>query len=138
MSQHNAAKRREPSREDLFREVVAGLKRGFRPEFINRVDDIVLFQTLTFDHCVRIVENLLEEVRHHAERRRLGLLFTPTVPRFLTERGYNPDYGARELRRTVVDLVEGPLSEMLVDGRIHEGAQVRVCVKNNALAFQAN
>ncbi len=134
----DAAKRREPSREDLFREVVAGLKRGFRPEFINRVDDIVLFQTLTYEHCVRIVENLLEEVRHHAERRRLGLVFSPTVPRFLTERGYNPDYGARELRRTVVDLVEGPISEMLVDGRIHEGAQVRVSVKNNALAFQAN
>ena len=134
----DSAKRQAPTRDELFREVVAGLKRGFRPEFINRVDDIVLFQPLSFDHCVRIVEILLDEVRRHAVRRRLGLTFTPPVKRFLAERGFSPEFGARELRRTVVEMVEEPLSELLVDGKIPEGAQVHVTVKGNRLAFHAN
>ncbi|MBI5366818.1 MAG: ATP-dependent Clp protease ATP-binding subunit [Planctomycetes bacterium] len=134
----DVGKRQKLEREDLLRETVTALKQEFRPEFINRLDEVVLFDALELDDCLRIVDNLLAEVQTHAERVKLTLEFTGPVRRFLAEKGYSREYGARELRRTVEDQVEGPLSEEILSGHIKEGSAVKVSVRGGRLAFHGN
>jgi ATP-dependent Clp protease ATP-binding subunit ClpC len=127
-----------PAREELLEEVSRCLKTSFRPEFVNRLTELVFFNPLTLDECVRIAERFLEEVGRHAAGVPLSLRFEEEVPRWLAERGFSPEYGARELRRTVEREVEGALSDLLVEGTLHEGDRVRIRVRKDRLVFSRN
>ena len=130
------SKRAGLDREALFGCTVDALKKEFRPEFLNRIDEVVLFNPLGLEDCVRIVEKFLGEVVQHATRADLRLTWTAPVPRFLAEAGFSPEYGARELRRTVTDLVENPLADGILDGEFHRGDQVQMVVKRGEIAFR--
>ncbi|KAF0246939.1 MAG: hypothetical protein FD180_298 [Planctomycetota bacterium] len=130
------SKRAGLDREALFGCTVDALKKEFRPEFLNRIDEVVLFNPLGLEDCVRIVEKFLGEVVHHATRADLRLTWTPPVPKFLAEAGFSPEYGARELRRTVTDLVENPLADGILDGEFHRGDEVQMVVKRGGIAFR--
>ncbi|MCC6738728.1 MAG: ATP-dependent Clp protease ATP-binding subunit [Planctomycetia bacterium] len=130
------AKRAALDREALFGCTVEALKREFRPEFLNRIDEVVLFNALGLDDCIRIVERFLGDVVQHATRADLRLSWTPHVPRFLAESGFSPEYGARELRRTVQDLVENPLADRILDGEFRRGDHVQLTVKRGQIAFR--
>ncbi|HTF58143.1 MAG TPA: AAA family ATPase, partial [Planctomycetota bacterium] len=132
------AGQRELSREELFDETVTSLKSRFRPEFLNRLSEVVLFNALGMGECVKIVGRLLEEVQRHAASVPIELEFSDAVPPLLAERGFRPEYGARELRRTVERDVEGPLADMLVDGVVRQGDRVRVRVSRDQLSFHRN
>jgi ATP-dependent Clp protease ATP-binding subunit ClpC len=132
----DAARRVALDREALFGCTVEALKREFRPEFLNRIDEVVLFNPLTLPDCVRIAEGFLAEVMRHATRAQIRLTWSPQVPRFLAEAGYAPEYGARELRRTVQELVENPLAEAILDREFDRGSEVKVVVKRGAIAFR--
>jgi ATP-dependent Clp protease ATP-binding subunit ClpA len=133
-----ASGRRELSREELFGETESSLRARFRPEFLNRLSEVVLFNPIGLSECVRIVELFLDEVRRHAETVPLQLEFSEGVPSLLAEKGYRPEYGARELRRTVEREIEGPLADLLVEGSLHEGDRVRVRVSRDQLRFHRN
>ena len=130
--------RRELSREELFDETSTSLRSRFRPEFLNRLSDVVLFNPIGLGECVRIVELFLDEVRRHAMSVPIELEFSDAVPPLLAEKGYRPEYGARELRRTVEREVEAPLADMLVEGSVHEGDRIRVRVSHDKLRFHRN
>jgi ATP-dependent Clp protease ATP-binding subunit ClpC len=130
------AKRAALDREALYGCTVDALKREFRPEFLNRIDEVVLFNALKLEDCVRIVERFLGDVVHHATQAALRLTWTANVPKFLAEAGFSPEYGARELRRTVQDLVENPLADRILDGEFKRGDEVQVVVKRGAIAFR--
>src|SRR6185436_11515270 len=92
------------------------LRQAFRPEFLNRVDEIVVFQTLTGVELMQIVELLVAEVAERLHEQGLALELTQTAKALLVKEGYNPAYGARPLRRTVQRLIETPLSRSLLKG----------------------
>ena len=126
------------SREELFGETETSLRARFRPEFLNRLSEVVLFNPIGLSECVRIVERFLEEVRRHAATVPIELDFSDAVPPLLAEKGYRPEYGARELRRTVEREVEAPLADLLVEGALHEGDRVHVRVSRDRLKFHRN
>jgi ATP-dependent Clp protease ATP-binding subunit ClpC len=130
--------RRTLSREELFGETETSLRARFRPEFLNRLSEVVLFNPIGLAECVRIVERFLEEVRRHAASVPIELDFSDAVPPLLAEKGYRPEYGARELRRTVEREVEAPLADLLVEGALHEGDRVHVRVSRDKLRFHRN
>jgi ATP-dependent Clp protease ATP-binding subunit ClpC len=130
--------KRELSREELFDETFTSLKTRFRPEFLNRLSEVVLFNSIGLAECVKIVRRLLEEVKRHAAGVPIRLDFSDSVPPLLAEKGFRPEFGARELRRTVEREVEGPLADLLVEGLVREGDRVSVRVSRDQLQFHRN
>ena len=102
------------------------LEQTFAPEFLNRIDDIVVFRTLEPDDVLRIVDLELRELLGRSERLGYRVKVTDGARRRLAAMGYEPRYGVRALRRTLADQVEEPLSDMIIDGRLQEGDTVVV------------
>ena len=127
-----------PDRSELIDEFSRALKANFRPEFVNRLSDVVFFNPIGLHECERIAELFLDKVREHAAGVPLRLQFDKPVSRWLAERSFKPEYGARELRRTVEREVEGALSDLLIEGRVNRGDSVTVKVSRDRLHFQRN
>jgi ATP-dependent Clp protease ATP-binding subunit ClpC len=132
------AGRHDVPRDQVLEETLASLNARFRPEFVNRISEIVLFNSIGLSECVRIVSLLLEDVKRHAAHVPLALNIAGSVPHFLAEKGYKPERGARELRRTVETEVEGRLSDLLIEGRVRQGDSVTVRVSHDHLVFHRN
>jgi ATP-dependent Clp protease ATP-binding subunit ClpB len=107
-------------------EAMEALKQLFRPEFLNRVDDIVLFNPLGHAQLEKIVDLELSKFRKMLEGRGVEIELTPAARERLLREGYDPAYGARPLRRTLQRLVQDPLALQILDGRILPGERVRV------------
>jgi ATP-dependent Clp protease ATP-binding subunit ClpC len=129
---------RGPSRQEMAEAFSEALRSGFRPEFVNRLTEVVFFNPIGVEECARIAEILLEEVRRHAAGVPLSIRFAREVPRWLAERSFRPEHGAREVRRTVESEIEGRLSDMLVEGDLVEGDSVTIRVSRNRLVFHRN
>ncbi|MFA6503058.1 MAG: AAA family ATPase [Candidatus Paceibacterota bacterium] len=126
----------EASRYEETKERVLGaLKEHFRPEFLNRLDDIIIFDPLAKEALARIVDNQVEEVMKRLAHKRITLAIEPEVHTWLAEKGYNPEYGARPLRRTIQDTILTPLASMMVDQGLLEGGTVTVSMKNGEPHF---
>ncbi|WP_426187358.1 ATP-dependent Clp protease ATP-binding subunit [Microbacterium sp. TWP3-1-2b2] len=114
---------------DEKREGVMDLVRqAFKPEFVNRLDDIVIFQALTEDDLAQIVELAIDQLHTRLRERRLTLAVTPDARSWLAERGYDPVYGARPLRRLITNQVQNKLATALLSGGVRDGDSVRVDV----------
>jgi ATP-dependent Clp protease ATP-binding subunit ClpB len=118
---------------DARERVMAELRIHFRPEFLNRVDDIVLFTPLVMSQIERIVELQLDELRRRLAERQIELDITPEARRMIAEHGYDPVYGARPLRRYIAHEVETRIGRALLRGDIQASAAVRVAVDNGEL-----
>ena len=111
------------------REAVQGLVRqAFKPEFINRLDDIVIFQALTQDDLAQIVELSVDALQRRLHDRRLTLAVTPDARAWLAERGYDPAFGARPLRRLIQSEIQDRLAMAILAGGVHDGETVRADV----------
>jgi ATP-dependent Clp protease ATP-binding subunit ClpB len=109
---------------------MAELQRHFRPEFLNRVDETVVFHPLTSDHLAKIVDIQLARLRDRLAERRISLVLTAAATANLAQRGYDPVYGARPLKRLIQLDIETPIARLLVKGELRDGGTVRVDVKN--------
>ncbi len=107
--------------EQLDDAMHGAVKRSFRPEFVNRIDDVVEFRALSVEDCEGIARLQLAEMAGYLERTGVRLRFTPGLVRHLARRGWSPEYGARELRRIIRDEVEHLLTEQLISGRARRG-----------------
>ena len=117
----------QASRESYERmkdKVLTEVKRFFRPEFLNRIDGIVVFHALTREHILQIVDLLLDEVRANLTEKGISLEISESAKELLGERGYDPTFGARPLKRLIQDIVEDPLSEQLLKGMFGPGDTV--------------
>jgi ATP-dependent Clp protease ATP-binding subunit ClpC len=112
------------------------LEKHFRPEFLNRVDDIVFFRPLTREDLKSIIDIELAHVRERIRVKGHTLALTDVAKEFIIEQGYNPEFGARPLRRAVERLVEDPLSENLLAGRFPEGCVILVDKAETGLVFK--
>ena len=107
----------------------------FKPEFVNRIDEIVRFHPLTEADLARIVSIQLGGLRRRLTERRLTLSVAPAAEAWLAKAGYDPDFGARPLRRVIQRKVEDPLAMALLEGRYPEGSTVTVDVEDGAIAL---
>ncbi|MGA5042231.1 ATP-dependent Clp protease ATP-binding subunit [Streptomyces capoamus] len=121
----------EARREQILRP----LREHFRPEFLNRIDEIVVFRQLTSEQLRRITDLLLENTRRLLKGQGVAVEFTSAAVDWLAERGYQPEYGARPLRRTIQREVDNQLSRLLLDGTVTEGSRVTVDVRDGRLHF---
>jgi ATP-dependent Clp protease ATP-binding subunit ClpB len=108
----------------------------FKPEFINRIDEIVRFQPLREEDLAVIVGIQLERLRSRLAERRLSLVVTPEAEQWLAHAGYDPDYGARPLRRVLQRSIEDPLALALLEGRYLDGATVTVAVDDGQIVLR--
>jgi ATP-dependent Clp protease ATP-binding subunit ClpC len=128
---------KEKSFEKIRDLILSELKKYFRPEFLNRLDEIVFFRPLTKDDLKKIVELLLKPLILRLSEKKITLEVSEKVKEFLVEKGYDPLYGARPLRRTIQSYIEDPFAELLLEGRFVEGDIVRVDLdKNNNIEFK--
>jgi len=116
------------SAETRREQVMALVRQAFRPEFLNRLDDIVMFQALSEDDLAQIVELSVDALQRRLKDRRLTLAVTPDARAWLAERGYDPIFGARPLRRLIQSEIQDRLAMALLSGGVHDGDLVRVDV----------
>jgi ATP-dependent Clp protease ATP-binding subunit ClpB len=111
------------------------MREHFRPEFLNRIDEIVVFEPLSREQIGEIVELQLQRLRARLEERRITLELTDAAKETLAEAGWDPAYGARPLKRAIQRLVENPLALRLLEGDFAEGDTIRVDAQNGDLVF---
>src|SRR5215469_14830949 len=120
----------------LQEQLMRRLRESFRPEFLNRIDEIVIFRELDRDELRQITELLLEETRRRLHAQNVTVQFSPAAVDWIAEHGYQPEFGARPMRRTIQREVDNKLSRMLLDGQVRPGQQVTVDVRDGHLAFE--
>jgi len=125
----------ESSYEKMREKIMDEAKRQFRPEFLNRLDDIIVFRSLTKPDLIQILDLEVKKVMERLKGKRLELFLDEKAKDFLVEKGYDPTYGARPMRRSVERFLEDPLAEEILKGNLHEGEPVQVTVENNKLVF---
>jgi ATP-dependent Clp protease ATP-binding subunit ClpC len=123
------------SYERMKERVLEELKKKFRPEFLNRVDDTVVFRPLSKEDLSSIVSIMIEELNQRLQERGLSLKINKKVKDFLVEKGYDPKFGARPLRRTIEEHIEDPLSEDVLRGKFEPGASIKAELKKDAVIF---
>ncbi len=112
------------------------LKKTFRPEFLNRVDEVIVFHSLNREHLRKIVDLMLKDVDQQVKERGLTLEISDEAREVLLQEGYDQTYGARPLRRAIQRLLENPLSDEMLKGRFKEGDAVLATVKNGEIQFE--
>ena len=111
------------------------LKQVFRPEFLNRIDEIIVFDSLTKPELLQIVELMLKDTVKALADKNISLNVSENAKDFILEKGTNLKYGARPLRRAIQRYVEDEISEMILKGDVHDGQTINVDIKNNELKF---
>lgn len=122
--------------DDMKKKVTEQLRRAFRPEFLNRVSATIVFRSLTKDELMEIVDLELKKVNVRVAEHALTLELTDSAKQYLGEKGYDPEYGARPLRRVITNLVEDRLSDGILSGQFKLGSTIRVDFKEGELTFE--
>jgi len=116
--------------------VMAELKRHFRPEFLNRVDDVIIFQSLDESEIECIVDIQLEKLKKRLAQQQLTLDVDNAAKKLLASEGYDPQFGARPLKRAVQEHILNPLSMRLLEGEFKSGDRIKVTADGNGLVFK--
>ena len=116
--------------------VMADLRDHFRPEFLNRIDDTVLFKPLSLEEITEIVDLLVSSLNKRLEDRKVSVVFTNSAKKWIGEKGYDPTYGARPLKRFLQKQVETQLARALVAGEVEEGSNVTFSIKDDELVMK--
>jgi len=136
-TKRDVAKARKQSYEDMKGKVMAEVKKTFRPEFLNRLDDIIVFHELTEEQLRSVVDLMVKDLQERLAERKLGVELTDGAKSWLAKKGYDPLYGARPLRRAIERYVENPLSTKVLRGEFKEGDTIKVDLKGDTLTFTA-
>ena len=111
------------------------LKEIFRPEFLNRIDEIIVFNELNQEELRQIIDLMLKDVVDEVENKNMNISFSDEVKKFILEKGYDPKYGARPLRRTIQKYIEDELTDLYLKGVYKEGSTIEVDVENGSIVF---
>jgi ATP-dependent Clp protease ATP-binding subunit ClpB len=115
--------------------VMADVRAHFRPEFLNRVDEIILFHRLKREHMGRIVDIQMEHLQKLLDERKITIALDAKARDWLADKGYDPAYGARPLKRVIQKSVQDPLAELILSGRIKDGEKVKIAAGRDGLVF---
>jgi ATP-dependent Clp protease ATP-binding subunit ClpB len=116
--------------------VMEAVRAHFRPEFLNRVDEIIIFKPLTQEQITTIVDIQLEQLRKRLAQRKITLTLTPAAKQLLASEGYDPTYGARPLKRVIQRRLQDPLALALLEGTFHDGDHIEVDVDRGQLVMK--
>ncbi|URD53280.1 ATP-dependent chaperone ClpB [Chroococcidiopsis sp. CCNUC1] len=122
--------------EQVQRQVLEALRSHFRPEFLNRVDDLIIFHPLDRSQLRQIVSIQLKRVQRLLDEQKIGIVLSPAAQDYLVDIGYDPVYGARPLKRAIQRYLENPLATKLLEGTFTEGDTIQVDCQDGALSFQ--
>ncbi|MBN1543641.1 AAA family ATPase, partial [candidate division KSB1 bacterium] len=131
MGKRSSAVDYETMRDRIIEEV----KRVFNPEFLNRVDEIVVFNQLLREDMVKIIDIVLEETLSKLVDRNIGIELSKGAKEFVADKGFDPVFGARPLKRTIQRYIEDPIAEELLKGRFTDGSRIRVKRRGDKLEF---
>lgn len=123
--------------KEMRQRVMGEVKKLFRPEFLNRIDEIIVFKSLTEEEIVKIVDLMIADLRERLIEQNMTISLTPEASRFVAKEGTDLSFGARPLRRAIQRLIEDPLSEQLLEGRWSSGSVIDVDVEDDKLVFNA-
>ena len=121
--------------EDMKNNVMSELKRTFRPEFLNRIDEIIVFHPLEEEHIKQIVGIMVDNLAKRLKQNQISLEITDAAKAFLAKKGFDQVYGARPLRRSIQSLVEDKLAEEMLEGKVKSGDKVLVDLEGDNLVF---
>jgi ATP-dependent Clp protease ATP-binding subunit ClpC len=133
--QKETARTKKQSYEDMRDKVMAEVRKTFRPEFLNRLDEIIVFHELNEEQLRSIVDLMVKNLEKRLEERKLTLVMTDAAKSWIAKVGFDPVYGARPLRRAVERYVENPLSTKVLKGEFNEGDSITVDVADDELTF---
>jgi len=121
---------------DVNARVMESLKEAFRPEFLNRIDEIIVFNKLTEGEIERITELMLSSLKDRISKLGIDIVFDESVIKFISQRGFDPVYGARPIRREIQRAIEDEFSNAMLEGSIKEGDRVRAVVSEERVKFE--
>ena len=121
---------------DAKTKVLSSLKDFFKPEFLNRLDDVIVFDILPPDAIAKIVEIQVEEVKKRLTAKEISAEISPDAYAYLAKEGYSPQYGARPLKRLIQNKILNPLASLLISQGLAEGGAVSIGMKNGEVSFE--
>ena len=124
------------SYQDMKDKLLEEVKRTFKPEFLNRVDDTIVFKPLVKEDLTRIIDIEIALVSDRLKDQQISLEVTQEAKDFLIEKGFDPVFGARPLKRTIQRFIEDPLASDIISKKFREGSVVKVSCKNEELIFE--
>jgi len=136
-AQKDGAKARKQAYEGMKEKVLAEVKKTFRPEFLNRIDEIIVFHELTEEQLRSIVDLLVKDLQKRLAEHKLEVELTDRAKSWLAKAGYDPVYGARPLRRAIERYVENPLSNKILRGEFSQGDAIIIDLSDEGLTFTA-
>jgi ATP-dependent Clp protease ATP-binding subunit ClpA len=116
-------------------QVLRDLEKEFRPEFLNRLDEIFVFHPLAPSDVIKIVRLQIDELRSRLTDQQLTLELTPAAEKLIAKLGFKPEYGARAVRRVIQDTIENPLAGKLLEGSIHSGNRVLIGAEKSKITL---
>lgn len=130
-----ASPSKETSYEDMKKKVLSNVKKVFRPEFLNRLDETIVFKSLTKANISNIIDLMLKEISVSVEEKEMFLIVNDDVKNFLIEEGYDETYGARPLRRAIQKYIEDPLSIEFLENKFKADDKIRATIENGKVVF---
>ena len=122
--------------ESMKKEVMADVKKGFKPEFINRIDEIIVFRQLSKEEIGKIVNIMINDLNKRAkEAAGISITLTASAKRYITDKGFDPKYGARPLRRAIQREIEDAVTDKILSGKIKGKDTINISAKDNKLEF---
>ncbi|MGB9595532.1 MAG: ATP-dependent Clp protease ATP-binding subunit, partial [Candidatus Poribacteria bacterium] len=128
----------ENNAQDIKERVMDALRAQFKPEFLNRIDEIIMFNRLGIEQIKQIVDIQIERIRERLATRKMDIVLTPEAKEFIANVGYDPIYGARPIKRAIQQYILDPLAMKTLEGVFSEGQTIKIDVKDGQLAFLAN
>jgi ATP-dependent Clp protease ATP-binding subunit ClpC len=130
------AKGEDETYEAMKRKLIDEAKKVFRPEFLNRIDDTIVFHPLRREDLEKIIEIELKELKTRLKEKKIEISMSSEVLKFLIDKGYDPTYGARPLKRTIQRYVENVLAEEILSGKFQEGDKIRAELRGEIITFE--
>ena len=127
-----------PNSDELHDMVMGELKQSFKPEFLNRLDDIVIFNALGREQIVDIVDIFFRDIAQKVEQRDIQLTLSDEAKAYIAEAGFDPVYGARPLKRALYEIVEDRLAELILEGRVVEGSKVDFYIEEKEIKVKVS
>jgi ATP-dependent Clp protease ATP-binding subunit ClpC len=124
------------SYQEMKAKVMSEVRETFRPEFLNRLDDVIVFHQLSQEEVYAIADLMIKELRERLAERKIEIEVTPAARDFLVKEGYDPKYGARPLRRTIERLVENAISDKILEGEFGRGDRIEIDVQEGKITFR--
>ena len=126
---------KEKEYETIKKEVISELKRNFRPEFVNRVDEIIVFHKLTEKELAQIADIMIKELTNRMKDQNIEVKISDKAKRYIIERGTDTVYGARPLRRAIQSTLEDKLADEILEGKIKEGDTIKIGIKDDKIVI---